>query len=86
VISYNNVNVANEDSNSLPTGGWGNFGVASAGGLGISGVPGWTSSDGKIAYFTFSGTGNASTAADLTALGGKGLDTFSYVSATLTLK
>jgi hypothetical protein len=83
-IQYNNINVAVEDSNNLPTGGWGNFGVASAGGLGINGVPAWTSADGKTVYFTFSGTGNASTLADFVALRGKNLDDFSYVSATLT--
>lgn len=86
VISYNNVNLANEDSNHLPTGGWGNFGVATAGGLGVNGVAAWTSADGKTVYFTFSGTGTAATTADFVALQGKNMDTFSYVNATLTLK
>jgi len=46
VISYNNFNVASEDANNKPTGGWGNFGAASNG-LGLNGVPAWTSADGK---------------------------------------
>jgi hypothetical protein len=87
VISYNNVNLANEDSNHLPTGGWGNFGVATPGGLGVNGVAAWTSADGKTVYFTFSGSaGAAATTADFVALQGKNMDVFSYVNATLTLR
>jgi hypothetical protein len=86
VIQYNNVNIAVEDGNNLPTGGWGHFGVATPGGLGVNGVAAWTSSDGKTVYFTFSGTlGNASTAADFVGLRGKNMDVFNSVSATLTL-
>jgi hypothetical protein len=84
VMSYNNFNVASEDSNNKPTGGWGNFGAASNG-LGLNGVAAWTSADGKTVYFTFSGTGNASTASSFTFLQGKNLDAFSYISATLTV-
>jgi hypothetical protein len=83
VISYYNFNIASEDSNNMPTGGWGNFGAASNG-LGLHGVPAWTSADGKTLYFIFSGTGNASTAASFTFLQGKNLDVFSYINATLT--
>jgi hypothetical protein len=83
VMSYNNFDVTSEDSNNMPTGGWGNFGAASNG-LGLHGVPAWTSADGKTVYFTFSGTQNASTASSFTFLRGKNLDVFSYINATLT--
>src|SRR5882724_1642634 len=82
-IVYNNFNVASEDANNKPTGGWGNFGAASNG-LGVNGVPSWTSADGKSLYFVFSGTGNASSASSFTFLQGKNLDVFSYITATLT--
>jgi hypothetical protein len=83
VMQYNNFNVAVEDSANKPTGGWGNFGAASNG-LGVNGVPAWTSVDGKTVYFLFSGTQNASTATSFTFLQGKNLDVFSYVNATIT--
>jgi hypothetical protein len=82
-ISYNNFNVGSLDANNNPTGGWGNFGAASNG-VGVNGVPAWTSADGKSLYFVFSGVDNASSAASFTFLRGKNLDVFSYITATLT--
>jgi hypothetical protein len=78
------------NSNLDNTGGWGNLGTTSFGSghgdaLGINFINTWTSSDGLTMWATFSSDGNASSDASLTSLQGKDMDSYSLVSATLTL-
>jgi len=78
------------NSNLDHTGGWGNLGsTAFKGGdgdsLGINFINAWTSSDGLTMWASFSSDGTAGPSADLVPLAGQGLDSFSLVSATLTL-
>jgi hypothetical protein len=86
VISYNNIDVSNLDSGGNPRGGWANFGMVSGGSLGISGIAGWTSADGKTVYYTLSSTGTAPTDTDFIDLQGKNMDAFSWLSATIVLR
>ena len=79
------------NSNLDKTGGWGNLGTtAFTGGdgdsMGINFMNKWTSANGLTMWATFSSDGYASSNAYLTPLAGLGLDSFSLVSATLTLR
>ena len=82
--------IAYFSSNSDNTGGWGNLGTTSFGAkagnaLGINFINKWTSSNGLTMWATFSSDGYASPNAYLTPLAGMSMDSFSLVSATLTL-
>jgi hypothetical protein len=77
-------------SNLDNTGGWGNLGTTSftAGygdSLGINFMNKWTSSNGLTMWATFSSDKYASSNAFLVPLRGQDMDSFSLVSATLTL-
>ena len=77
-------------SNLDNTGGWGNLGSTTFRGghgdaLGIHFINKWTSSDGLTMWATFSSDKTAGTGADLLSLAGQNMDSFSLVSATLTL-